>query len=292
LTGKNSVQGKFVGYSVCRDYCSAGRITYTPVSVTPGVAYKITYGTWFDRTSTGFIGLMINGNGLRTIDVYDYPAFQWNFIQHPWTCPPGMTTANLTLEWYGPAGRMDTISFEPVTAFCGPNVPVGIMPDGEFECGLGAWTQQVPDPGCVAGVTGSASLIPVNQGIGAFGTNSWQAYSASSPNPANQDQGVSARLISPTVPVTPGKTYMLAFTAYFSARGMGFIGVKINNSPVMTRDPGDANQGVQWFAPNQYFWTVPAGVTTAFITFEVVQSTAGLMSIDSVILVEAAQSST
>ncbi len=290
LTGKNSIQGEYVGYSVCRDQCSSGRILYPVFAVTPGVAYKITYGTWMDSTTSGFIGLMINGNGLRTTDVGDYPQSQWNFIQHPWTAPAGTTSANFVLEWYGPQGRLDTISLAPVTAYCGPNPPVGIMPDGEFECGLGAWTQQVVDPGCVAGVSASPGLIPAGQGIGAFGQYAWQAYSATSPSPANQDLGVSARLISPAVPVTPGKTYMLAFLAYFSNQNMGFLGIKINGNPVMTRDPGDAGQNILWFAPNQYFWTAPAGVTTATVTFEVVQSTAGRMAVDGVIFVEAAQS--
>jgi len=289
LTGKKSVQGQFVGNSQCKNTCSAGRIVYNPVAVTPGAAYKVTYATWVDRTTTGFIGFMINGNGQRTIDVYDYPANQWNHIQHPWISPAGTTSAQVIFEWYGPAGRIDTITFAPLSAYCGPNPPVGIMPDGEFECGLGGWTQQVPDPGCVAGVASTAGLIPTGQGIGAFGAYAWQASSATTPNPQNQELGVSARLISPSVAVTPGKRYLLAFTAYFSAMNIGFLGVKINGNAIMTRDPADSGQNIKWFASNQVFWTAPAGVTTATVTFEAVQSAAGLMAVDGVIFVEAAQ---
>lgn len=241
-----------------------------------------------DGSISGFIGLMINNGGQRTIDVSDYPQSQWNFIQHPWVSPVGTTTADIILEWYGPAGRLDTISFAPVIAYCGPNPPLGIMPDGEFECGLGAWTQQVPDSSCVAGVTTTTGLIPANQGIKAFGQYAWQAYSPG-PNRSQQEQGVSARLISPAVPVTPGKSYMLAFTAYFDNFNIGFIGVKINGYSVMSRDPGDRGQGTGWFASNQWFWVAPAGATTATVTFEVALSSAGRMAIDSVIFVEAAQ---
>lgn len=255
LTGKKSVQGTFVGNSVCKDRCSAGRIDAATVSVTPGIPYKVTYATWMDGATSGFIGLMINGNGERTIDVGDLPTSQWNFIQHSWNNLLSRTTANVTLEWYGPAGRLDAITFAPLAAYCGPNPPIGIMPDGEFECGLGGWSQQVPDPGCTAGAISTDGLIPTNQGLGAFGQYAWQAISPTAPNPANQQQGVSARVISPALPVIPGKTYLLAFTAYFSARGIGFLGVKINDNPVMTRDPADLHQGILWFAPNQVFWT-------------------------------------
>ncbi len=289
LTGKLSVQGTFVGNSVCKNSCSAGRIDSGPLPVTPGTKYKMTFATWMDGSTTGFIGLMINGGGQRTVDAYDYTRSQWRFIQHPWVAPAGKTTADIVLEWYGPAGRLDTITFAPVTAYCGPNPPIGIMPDGEFECGMGGWTQQVPDPGCTAGVMTTNGLIAENQGIKAFGDFAWQAYSPTAPNPANQELGVSARLFSPIIPVTPGKTYMLAYTAYFDATNIGFLGIMINGGGVQTRDPGDWDMGTGWFGPNQVFWTAPAGVTTAQVKFEAVMSSAFRMAVDSVIFVEAQQ---
>jgi hypothetical protein len=98
-----------------------------------------------------------------------------------------------------------------------------------------------------------------------------------------------ARLISPAVPVKPGKSYMLAFTAYFNNQNIGFLGIEINGVPVMTRSPSDRHVGTGWFAMNQYFWTAPAGVTTATVKFEAAFSGAGEMAVDSVIFVEAAQ---
>jgi hypothetical protein len=288
LTGKNSVQGTFVGASKCKGTCSAGRITSDVVPVTPGGVYKVTYATWLDGSTSGFIGLMINGGGQRTTDVSDYPS-QWNFIQHTWLAPVGTTSANMVLEWYGPPGRFDTITFAPVTAYCGPNPPLGVLGDGEFECGLGGWSQQVPDSNTVAGVQVTDGMVPANQGLKAYG-HAWVA-STQGPNRSQQEYGASARIVSAGMPVTPGKTYMLAFTAYFNAFNIGFIGVKINNAPLMTRDPGDPQQGINNIAPNQWFWTAPAGVTTATVTFEACFSGAGVMAVDSVILVEAQQSS-
>ncbi len=91
------------------------------------------------------------------------------------------------------------------------------------------------------------------------------------------------------MPVTPGKSYMLAFTAYFNNFGIGFLGVEINGEVVMTRDPGDRGQGTGWCASNQWFWVAPAGVTTATVTFEAAFGQAGVMGVDSVIFVEIEQ---
>ena len=241
-----------------------------------------------DGSTSGFIAVVVNGNSGLTIDVYDYPQSQWNFIQYPWTAPAGTTSTTIFVDWYGPAGRLDAITLAPVSAYCGANPPLGIMPDGEFECGFGAWTQQVSDSSTTAGLKTSADLTPGNQNVLSFGQYFWMA-STSGPNHAQQELGVSARLISPTVPVMPGKSYMLVFTAYFSNQGIGFIGVKINGVSVMTRDPSDRHVGTGWFAMNQYFWVAPAGVTTAKVTFEAAFAGAGTMAVDSVILVEAAQ---
>ncbi len=288
LTGKLSVQGQFPGASSCGHNCDSGIINTGPLPVTPGVSYKVTFAAWMDGSSNGFVGLMINNGGQRTVAPGEIPFSQWGLIQHPWVAPAGITTADVALDWFGPAARLDTITFAPLSAYCGANPPLGILPDGEFECGLGAWTQEVPDSLCTAGVSSTVGLIPATQGIKAFGAYTWLA-STGGPNRSQQQNGVSARLTSAVMPVTPGKKYMLAFTAYFNNFGIGFIGVKINGAVVMTRDPGDSHQGTGYFASNQWFWVAPAGVTTATVTFEAAFSSAGVMGVDSVIFVEVAQ---
>ncbi|KAK0624983.1 hypothetical protein B0T17DRAFT_531607 [Bombardia bombarda] len=246
-----------------------------------------------DGQTSGFVGVLVNGRGSVTIDAVDYPTGLWHFSQMPWTPLAGETSAEIRIEWLGPAARVDTVTFAPVGAYCGgggsqSSVPLGIMPDGEFECGLGAWTQQVPDGGCVAGVVDITSLAPIG-GVSpqGFGRSAWRAFEAGAPDPAKQELGVSARLVSPRVAVTPGRTYMLAFATYFDRYGVGFVGVMVNDVPVYTRDPGDAHQGLGWFAPNQVFWTAPEGVTTARVRIEAVVGAAGTMMVDGVVFVEA-----
>jgi hypothetical protein len=236
-----------------------------------------------DGLTSGFVGLMMNGGGVNTIDVGDYATSQWNFIQLHWPAPPDLTTTDMVLEWYGPAARLDAITFAPISAYCGAAPPIGIMPDGEFECGMGGWTQQVPDTTCTAGVALTDGYTNI------YGQHAWWA-STPGPDPAQQQSGVSARLVSPAVPVTPGKSYMVAYTVYFNAYNVGFLGITINGAPVATRHPNDREQGTGWFASAQCFWVAPPGVTTATVAFEAAFAAAGgLMGVDGVIFVEAAQ---
>ncbi|KAK0713421.1 hypothetical protein B0T26DRAFT_648737, partial [Lasiosphaeria miniovina] len=287
LTGAKSFVTKFTGPDSCSTTsCTDARIISPSLPVTPGVSYKLTFGTWMDGTTGGFVGVMINGQGLVTIDALDFTPTLWHFSQVAWMPPAGVTSAVITFEWIGPEARLDTITFAPVTAYCGSHPPLGFLPDGDFECGAGGWTTQKPDPGAQAGISGFAG-VTINPSNPPFGSFAWKAYLATDPNPANQELGVSARLVSPVVPVTPGKTYMLAYTTYFDRTNFGFVGVMINNVPLQTTDPGDRGVGTLYFAPRQLFWTAPAGNTTAQVKLEVVADKAGTVMIDSVILVEA-----
>ena len=283
LTGKRSVQGVFTGPAACKNSCSVGKIVSPPIPVTPGVAYKMTWATWMDGHTSGFVGVVLNGGG-RTIDVYDYNQNEWRFNQYPWVAPAGTTSTTMFFDWYGPEARIDAVTLAPLTAYCGPNPPIGLLADGEFECGLGAWTQQVPDSNTNAGAKSTGTL----QASQAYGNLAWIA-TTQGPNRSQQELGISARITSGAMPVTPGKSYMLAWTNYFNAFGIGFLGVKINGNAVMTVDPGDAHQYPGWFANTQYFWVAPAGVTTATVTFEAAFGSAGTIGVDSVIFVEAAQ---
>ena len=251
----------------------------------------MTWATWMDGHTGGFIGVVLDtGPGRtagRTIDVGDYPQGMWNFNQYPWVAPSGLESVNMYFDFYGPEARIDAVTLAPLSAYCGPNPPIGLLADGEFECGLGAWTQQVPDSNTNAGVKLTSVIAPTAQAYGDF---AWFA-TTQGPNISQQEKGVSARIISSAMPVTPGKSYMVAFTAYFNAHSIGFLGVKINGEALFTRDPGDLHQGTGWFADNQWFWVAPAGVTTATVTFEAsfASGMAGTMGVDSVIFVEATQ---
>ncbi|KAK4204573.1 hypothetical protein QBC40DRAFT_261492 [Triangularia verruculosa] len=286
FTNANSFQTKFLGTSNCGTTCTYARLTSPIFLVTPGVKYKYTFATWFDGISRGFVGTKINERTGRTVDAVDYPVSKWRFHQVPFQANATENQVSVFLEWLNVESKLDSVSFAPLSSYCGNTPPVGLLPDGEFECGMGAWTQQKPDPGATAGVVNvTADALYANSFP--MGDFAWRAVSPFTPNPANQELHVSARIISGSMPVTPGKKYLIYFTSFFSNRDVGFVGLMINNSPIYTRNPNDAGQGTPTvFAPNHIIWTATAGLTSASVKIEAVMFGAGTMAIDSVMFVE------
>jgi len=144
----------------------------------------------------------------------------------------------------------------PTTTACAtpPTPTVGLL-YGDFECGLGSWTVQKPDSAATAGVTTNGP----NTGQKSFEVD----FHAPAVSP---ELGVSARITSQLVPVTPGVTYTLEFYTFFDNMDAGFIGVMFNGNPVKTVDARDNGWGA-WYV-NRVNWTPAAGVTTAAIRFE------------------------
>lgn len=95
--------------------------------------------------------------------------------------------------------------------------------------------------------------------------------------------GVSARITSQSVPVTPGVSYLLEFYTFFDNLDAGFVGVMFNGVPVRTVDARDNGWGA-WHG-NQLTWTPASGVTTAAITFEFlfVSTVSSVDKIDSIV---------
>lgn len=294
FTGSRSLRASLTGPSTCSGVCTNARLISPLLPITPNTDYKLTLATFFPNntnggtSSTGFIGVLINGRAGLTIDANDaLPRERWRFRQVPWRSLAGETTAEIRIEWIGPPSLLDTVTFAPVSAYSSSSAPpLGILPGGEFESGLGSWSQQVPDPGAQAGVVSLPLPGQVNPDY-RFGAKAWRVYSAEKPNPDNQELLVSARLVSPTVSVVPGRKYMISFATYFDAFGIGFVGLQVNNQPVYTRDPADAGQGgIGWWGLNTVYWTAPEGVGSAQLMFEAVMSERGTMGVDAVVMVE------
>ncbi len=255
FTGKYAFTTRYNGSSTCGvNTCTNARIVGPALPVTPGVDYKLTFATFFASGGAGgFIGLPLDDRG-PTIDAFDFPQDQWHLTQWPWDARAGETSLQVIFEWLGPASRLDSITFAPVSAYCGPSPPQGIMPDGEFECGLGAWSQQVQSAVVTAGV---ASTTAINTGAGAIGQFAWQAT-------ASAAVGLGALLVSPAVAVVPGVTYIVAFRIYFASAGVGSVAVLVNGVSLFT---ASTNNDPGYFIPYQFFWRASSTTATATVTF-------------------------
>ena len=280
LTGNWAVDVEFVNLEAGED----ATLTSPTVAVQPSTAYKLTWGAYIDTdVDGGYQSASVNNLIIVTIGQSQYISQEWAYIQIPWTSLSTDTSAQVTFEWGSwLGGRLDTVVLSEITAWCGSDPPLGLLPDGEFECGLGAWTMQVPDPACEAGVGSNAAATS-----GWLGEYAWVVNEPQAPVSSNTQGGVSARIVSPPLPVVPGETYMLSFVTYFSSDYIGFIGVVINNEGVYTRDPADKPQnGPTVFSPNGVFWTAGAGVTNATVSIEALFALAGTMMVDGVIFVQ------
>ncbi|KAK4174293.1 hypothetical protein QBC36DRAFT_333920 [Triangularia setosa] len=286
FTNANSFRTQFLGTPNCATTCTYARLTSPLFPVTPGVKYKYTFATWFDGVSRGFVGTKINDRTGRTVDAVDYPVSKWRLHHVPFQANATENQVSVFLEWLNVESKLDSITFAPLTAYCGNTPPVGMLPDGEFECGIGAWTQQKPDLAATAGVVNlTADSLYTNSFP--MGDYAWRVVSPATPNPANQELHVSARIISGAMSVTPGKKYLVYFTSFFSSRTVGSVGVMINNSPIYTRNPNDSVQGTPtFFSPNHIIWTATPGVTSASVKIEALMFGAGTIAIDSVLFVE------
>jgi len=252
------------------------------VSVVPSTQYKLTWGASLGGYD-GYVNASVNGRIASSINAHQYLSDVWVYNQVPWTTLSTETMAQATFEVVLLGSVLDTIVLSEVTAWCGSNPPLGLLPDGEFECGMGAWTLEVPDPACSAGAASNAAASG-----GALGNYAWVVNESGTPVYSNTQEGVSARILSPPLPVAPGGTYMLAFTTYFANQQQGFIGVMINDVAVYTRGPGDEGQSANTvFSPNTVFWTAGAGVTNATVRIEALFGGPGTMMVDSVIFVQA-----
>jgi hypothetical protein len=93
------------------------RVTSKSFTVTPNVSYKLGFASWFDDLASGFIGVMINGSPVYTVDAGDKGAGAW----HDNTVLYTPTTATVTLRFeflfdnrHVPSiQRLDTVTFVP-----------------------------------------------------------------------------------------------------------------------------------------------------------------------------------
>lgn len=123
---------------------------------------------------------------------------------------------------------------------CGPTCtptpttcpPLGLVPNGDFECDTTSWTVQVPDSAA------STSIVsPGNTGTKAFQVQTRSA-------PITPELGVSARIISSTINAAANVPSKLTFASFFTSTDAGAIGVQINDAPVYLLDAADKPAGV------------------------------------------------
>jgi hypothetical protein len=278
-TGNQSFEINFKAPSVKDERGVSARLLTPPISVTPGVTYLLSYATWFDNLQAGFIGANINDVS-QTVDATDFGANSWHLNKLAWTAGAGVTTAVIKFEFiYTPSvsaiDRIDTVSLVAL-ASCDDGPWPGLLPNGDFECGIGSWTTQVPDTAVsFAGVKASGGYISLKVFEVDF------TAPAISPDPGLlPDIGVSARVFSKPLPVTPGVVYKLSFYAYFSTGSAGFIGVQIGDTHALRVDAAPL---FDIFKESSVLWTAPPGYNSASIKFEFLFSETSVLKIDGVV---------
>ncbi|KAH6678711.1 hypothetical protein B0J14DRAFT_615374 [Halenospora varia] len=253
FTGQKAFEADFSPPSVSNELGVSARLLGPAVPITPGQTYKLTFATWFDIGSSGFTGVMINNKPYRTIDANDFGTGHWHFNQLAWTANATETTAAPKFEFlFGgtkSVDKIDDVVFAPLSATCGLNPATGILPDGEFECGLGSWTAQTPD---------SAAIATVKSGNAFIGDKAFEVVFT--PPPKTPQLGVSARLLSKKLDVIPGTTYLLQFYTFFDNGDAGFIGIQINDQPLYTIDARD--KGFGFYNLNEVVWKPADGIKT------------------------------
>jgi len=253
----------------------SARVLSAPIPVTPGVTYLLSYATWFDNGNAGFIGLMINDKPYQTVDAGDFGWNSWHLNKFAWTAGPGETAAVVKFEFLfvgTSVDRVDAVSFVAL-ASCDDGPWPGILPNGDFECGIGSWSVDIPDPAATVAVKDTGGYI----------TSKVLEVDFQSPA-ISPVLGVSATVTSKQLAVTPGVQYKLSFYAYFSPGSSGFIGVRINGNSGITVDAED-HYPVGVYHPIEVYWAAPPGVTTTTVLFDFLFGTSNSINrVDGVIL--------
>ncbi|KAK0636041.1 hypothetical protein B0T17DRAFT_595609 [Bombardia bombarda] len=159
------------------------------------------------------------------------------------------------------------------TPACPTAAPGNIIPNSDFECGLSPWTVEIPDSSASANIT-----APGNTGASAFEVSLHA-------RPSTPVRGVSARIFSQPIAISPVAGYTLTFSTFFDKLDNGFIGVMVNNNPIYTVDATDKGAGA--FKQNSItFFPSSVNIVLKFEFLFVSTIASGVDRIDSISLVQ------
>lgn len=165
-----------------------------------------------------------------------------------------------------------------VTSTAPPNCPTptagSVVKNGDFECGIAYWTPDVPDLAAAYKLSSP----------GATGSYAFEADLLQSP--ANPEAGVSVRVTSAAVAVTPGAPYTLTFNSWFDSLQSGFIGVMIDGSAIYTVDATDKGAGA-WHPNTVSYIPTTSSVTLRFEFLFGTQHEPSVQKIDTVVFAPA-----
>ena len=150
----------------------------------------------------------------------------------------------------------------------------GLVPNGDFECGITSWTPQVPD---------TAASWKISS-PGATGTSAFEADLLAAP--ATPELGVSVRVTSASFAVVPGAEYTLTFNSWFDDLQSGFIGVMVNGEPIYTVDATDKGAGA-WHLNIVSYTPSVASINLRFEFLFGSQHAPGVQKVDSVVFAAA-----
>jgi len=98
-TRKISIQMKFVPPSQGTQGGVGSRLISAPVTVQPGVPYRLTFWTSFDNRDAGFIGVMFNDVPYYTVDAGDHGYGTYIFYPNSFDYTPTNSTVTVKFEF-------------------------------------------------------------------------------------------------------------------------------------------------------------------------------------------------
>ncbi|KAM7210784.1 hypothetical protein V8F06_013831 [Rhypophila decipiens] len=116
-TGRFAFEAHLLSQPATPELGVSVRVTSKSFTVSPNVAYRLGFASWFDDLGSGFIGVMINGSPVYTVDAGDKGAGAWHDNTVLYT--PATATVTLRFEFlfdnrHVPSiQRLDTVTFVP-----------------------------------------------------------------------------------------------------------------------------------------------------------------------------------
>ncbi|KAL0934095.1 uncharacterized protein CTRU02_210894 [Colletotrichum truncatum] len=114
-TGLKSFEARLFSNRTLQNPTVSARVKSAIILVQQGVPLKLSFSVWFDNMDAGFVGVMLNGEPVRTIDARDGPGWgiwKTSFVEYT----PNSDSVQITFEFLfgtvASVARLDSVVFD------------------------------------------------------------------------------------------------------------------------------------------------------------------------------------